>query len=198
MALVPYDLDFAQLQINKFKGKCTACHRESYSVKRCTRCGIARYCNKTCQGQDFSHHKDLCVRISRFEQAKDRIDSILRQEIFQRAGYIGLSSFLGSLPDRTRYALIGQRVAVVVEIVESTVTESPLCCVIRARVRDVSNADANVIFIIKDLLQALQLVFLLRVANFLLLLNVPFLVPSREEKAGNIFVVNMNQVSFIV
>ncbi|CAL1532713.1 unnamed protein product [Lymnaea stagnalis] len=199
MALALYNPNFAKLQINKFKGTCTTCHRESYSAKRCTRCGIARYCNKTCQGQDFVHHKNICVRISQFEQAKDRIDATLRQEIFQRARYIGISCFLGSLPDRTRYALIGQRVAVVVHIMESTVDESaeiPSCCIVR--VRDVINEDANVIFIIKDALQAMQLVFLLGVANFMILLNVPFLVPSTEGKTGNIFVMHVNQVSFII
>ncbi|KAI8770487.1 hypothetical protein BgiBS90_028373, partial [Biomphalaria glabrata] len=156
MDLVQYNPIFADHQIRKYKGTCLTCNKESYTVKKCTRCWVAKYCDRVCQSKDFKSHKDVCVRISLFEKAKDKIDPELRDLMFQRAGYLGLSCFLGSLPDRTIYELLGQRVAVIVQILEVSVLETS----ITVRVRDVSNAEAHMIFCIKDPLQVLNILLL--------------------------------------
>ncbi|XP_059161834.1 histone-lysine N-methyltransferase Smyd1-like [Physella acuta] len=100
--LVVYDSVFAQRQVQALQGTCTSCRRESYTVKRCTRCGLARYCDRDCQRRDYRRHKGICMTISDFEAAKKRIGPDLRQVLLGPAGFTGFSFFIGSLPDITR------------------------------------------------------------------------------------------------
>lgn len=45
---------------------CGCCHR--YAKKRCSRCGILRYCSEECQRNDWSHHKLQCKVFSTDER----------------------------------------------------------------------------------------------------------------------------------
>ncbi|CAL1527843.1 unnamed protein product, partial [Lymnaea stagnalis] len=49
--------------------KCLSCHKESYTMLKCSRCKIGRYCNKSCQKEDFPKHKELCKRTGVFVKA---------------------------------------------------------------------------------------------------------------------------------
>lgn len=48
--------------------KCFSCERETNrdgkQLRRCTRCGVARYCSRECQRSDWKAHKDLCMGLA--------------------------------------------------------------------------------------------------------------------------------------
>src|SRR5579864_1521648 len=40
--------------------QCYGCHRESQSLKSCSRCGAPLYCSEECQKRDWPAHRYLC------------------------------------------------------------------------------------------------------------------------------------------
>jgi hypothetical protein len=40
-------------------------HSEASAVKKCTGCGVAGYCSRTCQTEHWQEHKETCKRIQK-------------------------------------------------------------------------------------------------------------------------------------
>ena len=58
------DADAAKAQPQT--GKCLGCQRQvpKSQLKKCTGCGVAEYCGRECQREDWKAHKTTCGRVA--------------------------------------------------------------------------------------------------------------------------------------
>lgn len=50
-------------KLSDIEGKCFGCRIKNRSLKRCSRCKIARYCDTKCQGNDYCNHRHICETV---------------------------------------------------------------------------------------------------------------------------------------
>ena len=56
---------------NVIDSKCSVCRKKNKGIKKCNGCYSTWYCGQKCQGEDWTKHRDLCLKIkSQYRVAK--------------------------------------------------------------------------------------------------------------------------------
>ena len=59
---------------------CSNCHEKQPKIgstlKCCTRCGLVKYCNKSCQKNDFADHKEICLKMAKYLKCAETLEDI--------------------------------------------------------------------------------------------------------------------------
>ena len=74
-----------KIEVNK---KCIVCLSDAGQLFSCVQCHEGCYCSKSCQKEDWNHHKKLCVAIATLEADKKTLDADRKVKRFDSLNFL--------------------------------------------------------------------------------------------------------------
>ncbi|CAL1527844.1 unnamed protein product [Lymnaea stagnalis] len=96
--------------------QCHFCDKESYTMLKCSRCKWGRYCNRSCQKEDFPKHKEMCKWSEIFLKALQELPFVYLVAEYMQIGGPRLSTRLGDLSNEFEYLFLGERRPILLKI----------------------------------------------------------------------------------